>query len=87
MGSFLFTRNLTRDILTYPAFDDCALALMDIDPERLVLIEKAVKELVRLGGHKARVVTTTSRAEALKGADGVVCTILAGGVDVWRHDV
>jgi alpha-galactosidase len=27
------------------------------------------------------------RAEALKGADGVLCTILAGGVNIWRHDV
>ena len=27
------------------------------------------------------------RAEALKGADVVLVTILAGGVDVWRHDI
>jgi alpha-galactosidase len=27
------------------------------------------------------------RAEALKDADGVLCTILAGGVHVWRYDV
>ncbi|OPZ15865.1 MAG: Alpha-galactosidase [candidate division BRC1 bacterium ADurb.BinA364] len=27
------------------------------------------------------------RAEALKGADAVLCTILAGGVNVWRHDI
>jgi alpha-galactosidase len=86
-GSFLFTRNLARDILTFKAFDDCELALMDLDPERLGWIEKAVGQLARLGGRKASVCATTNRAEALDGADGVICTILAGGVDVWRHDV
>jgi alpha-galactosidase len=27
------------------------------------------------------------RREALKDADAVLCTILAGGVDVWQHDI
>jgi len=30
---------------------------------------------------------TLNRAEALEGADAVLCTILAGGVSVWRHDI
>ena len=29
-GSFTFTRNLVRDLLTFPAFADCEIALMDI---------------------------------------------------------
>ena len=86
-GSFLFTRNLARDILTFPAFDDCELALMDIDTERLAQVKQAVEKLVTLGGRAARVTTTTDRRAALDGADGVVITILAGGVDIWRTDV
>ena len=31
-GSFGFTRELIRDILSFPALSDCTLALMDIDP-------------------------------------------------------
>ena len=27
-GSFIFTRNLVRDLLSFPAFADCELALM-----------------------------------------------------------
>ena len=27
------------------------------------------------------------RREALKGADAVLCTILAGNTNVWRHDI
>jgi alpha-galactosidase len=29
-GSFGFTRSLVRDILSFPAFQDCEIALMDI---------------------------------------------------------
>lgn len=86
-GSFGFTRNLVKDILTFPAFDDCTLALMDIDDDRLSYIKKAVDKIVEKGGYHANVIATKDRAEALKDADGVVCTILAGGVHVWRYDV
>jgi len=86
-GSFGFTRGLVKDILSFPALSDCTLALMDIDPERLAAIKKAVDKIVKAGNYPARVVATMDRAEALKDADGVVCTILAGGVHVWRYDV
>jgi alpha-galactosidase len=86
-GSFVFTRNLVRDILTFPAFRDCHIVLMDIDRDRLAYIEKAVKKIVAAGKYPAKVTATTSRAEALEGADGVLVTILAGGVQVWRYDI
>lgn len=86
-GSFGFTRNLVRDILTFPALQDCTLALMDIDDNRLAYIQKAVERIIAEGNYPAKVIATKDRAEALKGADGVLCTILAGGVNVWRYDV
>lgn len=86
-GSFGFTRSLVRDILTYPALEDCTIALMDIDEERLGFIKTVVDKIIAAGNYPAKVIATTDRAEALKGADGVVCTILAGGVQVWRHDI
>ncbi len=86
-GSFGFTRGLVRDILSFPALSDCTIALMDIDPERLAAIKKAVERIVGAGKYPAKVIATMDRAEALKDADGVVCTILAGGVNVWRYDV
>ena len=33
-GSHNFSRSLARDILTFPAFEDCTLALVDIDPAK-----------------------------------------------------
>ncbi|MDD2441783.1 MAG: alpha-glucosidase/alpha-galactosidase, partial [Eubacteriales bacterium] len=86
-GSFGFTRKLVRDILSFPAFADATIALMDIDPTRLGVIKQAVDKIVAAGAYPAKVIATENRAEALDGADGVVCTILAGGVEIWRHDI
>lgn len=86
-GSFGFTRRLVRDILSYPALADSTIALMDIDEERLKYITEAVNRIVKAGNYPAKVVSTMNRREALEGADGVVCTILAGDVEVWQHDI
>jgi len=86
-GSLGFTRGLVRDILTFPLLKDATLALMDIDPERLEFAQRAVQKIVDLGQYPATVEATMDRAEALRGADAVLCTILAGGVDVWQHDI
>lgn len=86
-GSFVFTRNLVRDILSFPDLADCTLALMDIDDERLSYVKQAVDKIITAGNYPAKVIATKERAEALKDADGVVCTILTGKVNIWRHDV
>ncbi len=86
-GSFGFTRGLVRDILSFPALSDSELCLMDVNPERLSYIKTAVERIIEAGSYPARVTATMDRTEALKGADGVICTILAGDIDVWQHDI
>ncbi len=86
-GSFGFTRGLVRDILSFPALSDSELCLMDVNPERLSYIKTAVERIIEAGSYPARVTATMDRVEALKGADGVICTILAGDIDVWQHDI
>ncbi|MBC7256285.1 MAG: alpha-galactosidase [Chloroflexi bacterium] len=86
-GSFGFTRSLVRDILTFPLLQDATLALMDIDAERLSYIQRAVDRIIAEGHYPAKVEATMNRAEALEGADAVICTILAGGVEIWRYDI
>lgn len=86
-GSFGFTRNLVRDMLTFPAFKDMHISLMDIDEQRLEFIETAVRKIVAEGNYPATVTATTDRAKALEGSDGVVITILSGGVEVFRSDI
>jgi len=86
-GSLGFTRGLARDILTFPLMKDATLCLMDVDAERLDFAQKAVQSIVDKGNYPSKVVATMDRAEALKDADAVMCTILAGGVNVWQHDI
>ena len=86
-GSLGFTRGLVRDILTFPVLKDSTLVLMDIDKERLDFARKAAQSIIDKGNYPAKVVATMDRKKALKGADVVLCTILAGGVQVWRHDI
>ncbi len=86
-GSFGFTRGLVRDLLTFESFRDATITLMDIDTERLDFIKTAVDRIIAAGNYPAKVEVTTDRVEALKGADGVVITILQGGPQVFRTDI
>lgn len=43
-GSGVFTRNLVRDILSYPELRDSTIALMDIDSIRLEFMRKALQK-------------------------------------------
>ena len=86
-GSVNFTRAIIRDLLTYPAFEDAQFYLMDIDREKLDGIRACVDNIVAAFGNKATVVSTMDRREALDGADGVLCTVFNGDIDIWRYDV
>lgn len=86
-GSLGFTRSLVRDLLTFPVLADAHLWLMDIDTERLEYVKLAVLRIVEAGGYPATVTATTDRVETIRDADGVLCTILSGGVDIWRYDI
>jgi alpha-galactosidase len=86
-GSLEFTRELVRDVLTFPLLQDCTICLMDIDAERLAWAKKGVEKLIAAGNRPARVEATLDRRQALEGADVVLTTILSGTTEVWRHDI
>jgi len=86
-GSLDFTQDLARDLLSFECFQDADLHLVDIHEGRLSYAKAAVEKLVRAGGYGAVVHAHTDRKEALDGADGVLITILQGGVQIWRHDI
>ena len=86
-GSLGFTGELVRDILTFPLLEDATISLMDIHAGRLEWAKKGVEKLIAAGNRPAKVEATLDRAEALKGADVVLTTILAGSTEVWRHDI
>ena len=86
-GSLGFTAGLVRDVLSFPLLQDAQIALMDINPERLEFARIAVTRLIEAGKYPARVSATLDRVEALRDADVVLTTILAGSTEVWRHDI
>ena len=45
-GSVIFTRNLVRDLMTFEAFQDATIALMDIDEEKLMYATKSVEKII-----------------------------------------
>ncbi|SMC97066.1 alpha-galactosidase [Lentzea albidocapillata] len=73
-GSVEFTRQLLRDVLSFPELADVTISLHDIDAERL----EVAAALARLAGG-AHVRTSLSRREALEGADVVVNMVAIGG--------
>ena len=86
-GSSVFTRNLTRDILTFPLLQEATLCLMDIDAERLDFARRAVQQTIDRGRYPARLEATQDRSRALDGADIVITTVNTHGVDIFRHDL
>ena len=87
-GSLQFTTSCIRDLLTFPSFQRSEFALMDINPANLRSIEKIVKKVIEEMDCPDCVVTaTTDRAEALKDADGVLCTVFNGDIDIWQYDI
>lgn len=87
-GSLQFTSSCIRDLLTFPAFEECEFALMDINENNLKSITKVVERIVtEMGKTKCIISPTMDRADALKGADAVLCTVFNGDIDVWEHEI
>ncbi|MFL5801199.1 MAG: alpha-glucosidase/alpha-galactosidase [Roseiflexaceae bacterium] len=86
-GSVVFTRNLCSDILLTPALQECTIALMDIDPQRLAQARALVQALIDRRGLKARVEATTDRRAAVRGADYVITTFQQGGLEAYALDI
>lgn len=86
-GSVQFTTAVVHDITTYSALDAAEICLMDIDGYRLKRITECVERIKSEMDSNIRIVATTDREEALRGADAVICTVFNGDVDVWQHEI
>lgn len=86
-GSVVFSRTLILDILSCPELQNSTLCLMDIDAERLGVIEALARRAVRDKEVPARVEATTDRRRALDGADYVIVMIQVGGLAPFEHDI
>ena len=86
-GSVQFTTSVVNDIITYPALDDCEICLMDINEERLEIITNCVRRIKSELNSNITITPTTSREEALTGADAVVVTVFNGDVEVFEKEI
>ena len=88
-GSLKFTSRCIMDLLLFPAFNECEFALMDTNKQNLDNIVRVVEKILNEMGYAetCKITPTMDRAEALKDADGVLCTVFNGDVDIWQHDI
>ncbi|PRY38636.1 alpha-glucosidase/alpha-galactosidase [Umezawaea tangerina] len=78
-GSVEFTRQLLRDLLSFPELADVTIALHDIDGERLAVAEALARHTAEACGAKPHVVSSLSRRKVLEGADVVINMVAVGG--------
>jgi len=78
-GSAEFTRQLLRDLLSYPDLGPLELVMHDIEPRRLALAEQLGHLAVAHHGRPATVRASADRRTALAGADFVINAVNVGG--------
>ncbi len=85
-GSLVFGKTLMADFLATPALAGSEYRLMALTHARLDKMAAFVQRMIDDNNVNARVVATTDRREALRGADYVVVMIQAGGVEEFCQD-
>lgn len=80
-GSTVFSRNLLRDLFTFPELQNSTIHLMDIDADRLRDSEIVAHRVADEANASATILATTDRREALAGADYVINMIQVGGYE------
>jgi alpha-galactosidase len=85
-GSIVFTRTLLNDMLATPALAGATYALMSPTETKLRRMEAFAKRMIAENGVNASVYATTSREDAVRDADFVICMIQVGGSEAFGHD-
>jgi alpha-galactosidase len=86
-GSVVFASRLLGDILSFPELQHSTISLMDIDTQRLGLIEALARRMVSQEGLPTRIEATLERRRALEGTDYVLVMIQVGGLEPVLMDI
>ena len=86
-GSIEFTRKLVSDLLTIPEFAGVELAFTDINARQLEMVAEVCRRDIAHNRLPARLIATTDRREALKGAKYVFCVVRVGGLEAFKSDI
>ena len=86
-GSTTFVPPLLRLLIDSAPLHGSTVVLMDLDPQRLELMETVVRQLIAQEESELKIESTTNLREALTGADFVIVSIVAGGFDMYEYDL
>ncbi|MFB3890652.1 MAG: hypothetical protein ACE15C_01370 [Phycisphaerae bacterium] len=88
-GSYGWTFGFMRQFIDSEPLraDGLGVTLMDVNPEALALVGKAVDKYKSLRGVDLPVEHTGDMDRALDGADYVIVCISTGGLEAMRHDI
>lgn len=86
-GSSIFTKNLLGDLLSFDDMEINEFALVDINTEKLSVMEKVAVKLCKQFGKDVKVTATDKRREVLPDANYVINTIGVGGVEAYKKDL
>ncbi len=86
-GSVGFTRKLISDLLCVPEFANMEIALTDINQHNLDMVSEIIRRIVEVNKLPAKVIATTNRREALKGARYVMSCVRIGGLEAFADDI
>ncbi len=86
-GSVVFASRLLGDIFCHPELRDSTISLMDIDAERLGLIDKLASLMASKYAPNAEIESTLDRKEALEDSDYVIIMIQVGGLEAFELDI
>lgn len=86
-GSTMFSQKMIGDLLWFDDIELGEVALVDINLEKLALMETVAKQMAKEAGKEVKISATDKRREVLQDADFVINAISVGGVDRYRRDL
>ncbi len=86
VGSFVFGPSMLHQVILEHRLQDIELALVDVDAEMVELMASVGQQMARQADVQIRISTHTSRAEALDGADFVICSVARQGFKRYIMD-
>lgn len=86
-GSSMFTKKLLADLLSFDDIQIDEFGLVDINSEKLEVMEKVSLKLCKQFNKKVKISASTNRRDVMKNANYVINTIGVGGVDSYRQDL
>ena len=86
-GSAMFAKKLICDLLLYDDITIDNISLVDINTEKLAVIEKVAKQLCKQVGKDVKIEASDKRRDVLKDAKYVINTINVGGPMRYKEDL